>query len=82
MNRHERIFLVAVVVCAVVFSAFSLGHARDWLVARRVEPGVAGQARDVDLDQVKRLIRQQRLSDHEALFYSTTDERKRREDGG
>ncbi len=35
--------------------------------------GVAGQARDVDMSKLERLLEQRQLSDHEAEFYEPLD---------
>jgi len=74
MEKNERVFLIAVLVCALLFSALSLGNAREYFARRAagaVEPGIAGQARDADIAQIKGMIRRQYLSDHEAEFYTT-----------
>jgi len=78
MERRERLFLVAVLVCALIFAAATLEHLRTALPG----PGhstvgadsVAGQPRDVDLDAVRRMIRRGELSDHEAAYYTTEAE--------
>ena len=73
MKTNEQVFLIAVVACALVFSALALGHARQHFAARAaesVQAGLAGQPRDVDIEKVKRMIQQQYLSDHEAEFYT------------
>jgi hypothetical protein len=73
MEKGEQTLLVAVFVCALVFSAFSLQYAQEHFALRATATapaGGAGQPRDADIETIKRLIRQGELSDHEALFYT------------
>lgn len=73
MRKVEIAFVLAVLGFAVVFSAMSLSYAaRARAAATDAAPaplGAAGRARDVDIEKVKRLIRQGYLSDREAKFY-------------
>ena len=70
MKPKDRLFLVAVLACALIFAAATLDHLRAALPG----PGhstvgadsVAGQARDVDLVAVRRLFRRGEVSDHAA----------------
>jgi hypothetical protein len=78
MKTAEVFFLAAVLFFAVVFAGLSLSRgARSLgsLVAEEaVVGGAAGKPRDVDLERIREMIRQGRLSDREADFYE--------EDGG
>lgn len=73
MKKAEIGFLCAVVLFAVIFSALSLSEAGEVIAgilrADYALAGVAGEARDIDVEKVKDLIRQRHLSDHEAEFY-------------
>lgn len=75
MNRTERFFIVAVLLFAIIFTVTTAIHTGE-IIERRAalhtQTGVAGQARDIDVEQIRQLIRQQRLSNHEALFYTDT----------
>ena len=74
MGRREKGYLIIVLACALVFAAASSWHAAD--VWRRAWPstavsaGAAGEARDVDVEQIRELIRQGYLSDREASYYT------------
>jgi hypothetical protein len=72
MRRTERVYLVVVLVFALVFASATWENARDAisrLAAREVPAGSAGEARDLDPERIRDLIRTDRLSDHEADFY-------------
>jgi hypothetical protein len=73
MKKVEIAFLVAVYGFASLFSGLALTSAKRALVGRGAAlagpAGVGGKARNLDLEKMKRLIRQQYLSDHEAEFY-------------
>ncbi|HIJ65607.1 MAG TPA: hypothetical protein HPP77_06595 [Candidatus Hydrogenedentes bacterium] len=73
MKRTDIAYLAAVALFALVFGLTSLSRAGRALTAIEMadvpRAGVAGQARDLDEGQIRRLIRQRRLSDHEAEFY-------------
>ncbi|MBN2490685.1 MAG: hypothetical protein JXQ29_07540 [Planctomycetes bacterium] len=62
-------------IFAAVFAGLTLAAGRAAWVRRGAdgfagtEGGAAGTLRDVDLERIRELIRQQRLSDHEAEFY-------------
>ena len=67
-----RYFLVPVVLAAIFISAVSVSSAWQTLsseMALTAAPGSAGRIHDVDLDKIRTLIRQQKLSDHEADYY-------------
>lgn len=78
MKKSDGIFIVAVAAYAAVFSAASLSHFGKVIADRaadaRATVGVAGEARDLDLEKLKRLIREKYLSGHEALFYKKAGE--------
>ena len=73
MRKVEIAFIFAVLGFAVAFSVMSSLHTGKARAAaadvRPVSFGAAGKARDVDIEKVRRLIRQGYLSDHEAMFY-------------
>lgn len=75
MKKSEATFLFAVTAFAVVFAAVSLSTAGNViagkLAAGRELEGIAGEARALDVEVVKRLIRQNYLSDREAEFYKS-----------
>ncbi len=69
----SRYFVAVVVIIAIFVSLVSLSRLREVLPAGLSQPAVsagsAGQPRDVDLQRVRDLIEQKRLSDREAQFY-------------
>ncbi len=71
MRKNDTIFLGAVLVFAIVFVAMTLSaipqSVKGGGASERL--GVGGQARDVDMPRLQRLIREQDLSAHEAEFY-------------
>jgi len=73
MRKTERVYLTAVLILALVFAWITLTHAERALsrltAAEAVGTPTAGQPRDVDLERIRELIRERRLSDHEAEFY-------------
>jgi hypothetical protein len=72
VTKIERIYLGAVLLFALVFASVTWDHTREAisrLAARDVPTGSAGQARDLDPERIRDLIRRGRLSDHEADFY-------------
>jgi hypothetical protein len=73
MRRTERIYLTAVFLLGLVFVWITLSHAEKALsrltATEAVGTGTAGKPRDVDLERIKALIREKRLSGHEAEFY-------------
>jgi hypothetical protein len=73
----SRYFLVPVVLTAIFISAVSISSAWQTLsteMALSAAPGSAGQIHDVDLDKIRTLIRQQKLSDHEADYYKKVEQ--------
>ncbi len=67
-----RYFLVPVVLAAIFISAVSVSSAWQTLsteMALTAAAGSAGQIHDVDLEKIRTLIRQQKLSDHKADYY-------------
>ena len=73
MKRAEVVFLLSVFGFASVFSLMSVSQAIRLApagsAAEVAAPGAAGQARDVDMEKLQQLLRQGRLSKHEAEFY-------------
>ncbi|MFC1672333.1 hypothetical protein ACFL01_04290, partial [Planctomycetota bacterium] len=59
----------AVLTCASVFAAYTLGSMQKWRGELQGAHKGAGLARDVDIEKVKSLIRQGRLSGREAAHY-------------
>jgi len=77
MKRNDVLFLLAVAVFTVVFAVIVVSDAAD-VIARgagemRYSP-TAGEPRDLDLEQIKRLLRSRDLSDREALHYKRVEE--------
>jgi hypothetical protein len=73
MRRTERVYLTAVLVLAIIFAWITVTQAGK-AISRLTTPEAAGtpsagQPRDVDLERIKELIRDKRLSGHEADFY-------------
>jgi hypothetical protein len=71
VRRRDLPYLLAVAVLAVVFAGDVVSRAVKASGAPNATgflPGVAGEARDVDVERLERLIRQGHLSDHEALY--------------
>jgi hypothetical protein len=72
-GRH---FLVPVVLAAIFISAVSVSNAWQTLsteMALSTAAGSAGQIHDVDLEKIRTLIRQQKLSDHKADYYKKVE---------
>jgi len=72
----SRYFLVPVMLLAIFISAVSISSALETVtteMALSSAAGSAGQVRDVDLEKIRTLIRQQRLSDHEARYYKKVE---------
>lgn len=65
----DRVYLVAVVALAVLFAAnvLSLAVGPSSAPATTAPAGSAGKPRDVDMDALRRMLREGRLSTHEAL---------------
>ena len=73
LNRH---FLVPVVLAAIFISAVSISSALETVtteMALSPAAGSAGEIRNVDLEKIRTLIRQQKLSDHEAQYYKKVE---------
>ena len=72
LEPREKFYLAAVIALALLFAGLVFGQARH-LLDRTTESvrhdGSAGRPRVVDLEHIQRLIREKRLSDHEASFY-------------
>ena len=69
LSRH---FLIPVALIAIFISAVSISTAWQTVsteMALSSAAGSAGVVRDVDLKKIRTMIRQNRLSDHEADFY-------------
>ena len=72
MKRSETLFLLAVAGFAAAVAVISFAETAK-VIAR--SPGdVTGAPRDLDLEQIKRLLRSRDLSDREALHYQRLDE--------
>lgn len=71
MNKREATFFGMVFVFALVFVAMTLvslpQSGKSGAALERA--GAAGQARDVDMPKLERLMREQYLSNREAEFY-------------
>ena len=70
-------FVIGVVAVALIVSSFSVDRLYEVVWLGEEYPGVflasGGQPRDVDLQKIQALIRQGKLSDHEAEFYKKLD---------
>ena len=76
-GQTARAFLAAVAVLMIVVAGLSVSNARAVLVTKSAASSAshlatAGEPRDVDIERIERLIQQQYLSDHEAMYYTTT----------
>ncbi len=73
----SRCLVVAVVAVAVVVSAVSVDHFVEVMPSTEDYPAAflasGGQTRDVDMQRMRTLIEQKKLSDHEAEFYKKLD---------
>lgn len=71
----SRYFVVVVIIIGILISAVSISRFR--LVSGLSQPAVSvssgGQPRDVDLQRVRTMIEQKRLSDREAEFYKKVE---------
>ncbi len=76
MQKDDTLYVCAVSLFAVVFSAVTVMNSAG-IMAERADGGrataSAGESRDVDVQRIEGLIREQRLSDHEASFYEAVD---------
>ncbi len=71
-----RYFLVPVALAAIFISAVSVSSAWQTLsteMALSSAPGSAGEIHDVDLEKIRTMIRQGKLSDHEADYYKKVE---------
>ena len=77
-EKHAQAFLAVIVVLAGLFlaqTAYRVGAIRAAAAAEtRGANGSAGKTRVVDLNQIRQLIDQKRLSSHEAQFYKQAPE--------
>ena len=75
MRRRDLVYLLAVAACAVAFfvDATTLAF-RPEAPVEAPRRGAAGEARDVDMRKLERLLREGYLSDHEALYAKPLDE--------
>ena len=77
MKRSEALFLLAVAGFAAALAVISCAETAK-VLARG--PGdatfspTAGEPRDLDLEQIQRLLRSKDLSDREALHYERLDD--------
>ena len=74
MRKVEILFLLIVFGFAGTFSVMSFSKAAALLPGRStadsaVMGGVAGKSRDVDVEQLLRMLQRQDISDREAEFY-------------
>jgi hypothetical protein len=73
MRRTDVVFLLCLFVLTAVFVARSITQALPVLPGRpssgATATGAAGQPRDVDMLQLKRMLERRALSGHEAEFY-------------
>jgi hypothetical protein len=70
------VFVLAVGALALVFAVDALSRAMpaDTSAPTAAPSGAAGQPRDVDMDALRRMLRQGHLSDREALHSRPADE--------
>ena len=77
MKRSETLFLLAVAGFAAALAVISFAETAK-VIARGAGDvtfsPTAGEPRDLDLEQIKRLLRSRDLSDREALHYERLDE--------
>ena len=73
MKKVEAVFLASVFGVAGVFTLMSLAQVARLYSAKSdadaAVVGTAGEARDVDMEKMQRLLRQGYLSEQEAKFY-------------
>ena len=76
-NLRSRYFVVGVLLVAIFVSTVSISRFLQVIPAGLSQPVVsasaAGQPRDVDLQRIRTMIRQKRLSDQEAEFYKKVE---------
>ncbi len=72
-KRLSRRFILVVVIAALLVSAVSLSRFRHVVGLQITQPtlvsGAAGQPRDIDTQKIQTMIRENKLSDHEAEYY-------------
>jgi len=77
VNLRSRYFVVVVLLLAIFVSTVSVNRFLQVIPAGLSQPVVstsaAGQPRDVDLQRIRTMIRQKRLSDQEAEFYEKVE---------
>ncbi|MHC4137419.1 MAG: hypothetical protein ACYS0K_20915 [Planctomycetota bacterium] len=77
MKRSETLYVLAVAVFAVALTAIALAETAK-VIARGSGDATfsptAGEPRDLDLEQIKRLLRSRDLSDREALHYERLED--------
>jgi hypothetical protein len=73
----SRYFVVVVLIIGIFISAVSISRLLHVIPASLSQPAVSvssgGQPRDVDLQRVRTMIEQKRLSDREAEFYKKVE---------
>lgn len=74
---RARCLLIAVVIAAVFVSALSVGRVLHGVPREFDQPAASvaagGQPRDVDLQRIRTMIRQNKLSDREAEYYKKVE---------
>lgn len=84
MKRNETVFILLVGLFALLFAAVTLsqfgGVVFEKTPATVAGEGTAGKARDVDVEQIKRLINRGVLSDHESQFVNKAPELSQRKE--
>jgi len=78
INQSSRYLLICALTAAIFVSAVSVDRFLQVMPASADYPGVSlasgGQPRDVDLQRIRKLIQEKKLSDHEAEFYKKLEE--------
>lgn len=79
-DKTSNMFLVYVIVTAVIVSAFSVKRFMEVIPAdfgqSVVSAASGGQPRDIDLQRIRKMIRQKKLSDKEAQFYKKVGQKE------
>jgi hypothetical protein len=82
MRRSDAVFLLLVGLFALLFAVVSLGQFGRVILekspAAAIGEGLGGKARDVDVEQIKRLLDRGVLSDREALYYKKSPDMPQR----
>ncbi len=79
MKRTELAYLLAVAVFAVALTAISLVEAAR-VAARPADATfspTAGEPRDLDVEQIERMLRRRELSDREGRHYKQVEDEPR-----